>query len=438
MIDKDIEHAAKSTRLSNSRVTSPTDDNKPSQGTQDGIQPAIKKGTGYATDPGIGTNVFLTGGTGFVGDLLIKRYLERTDCRLWVLARAKGGVTAEERILDRIDPREHHRIRVMVGDLGRPVDWESNNAESASGIIDANTKESYESFLEMIAVVNEVFHNGSYLGLKKSEEERQECLDINVEGTRRLLNLMGTFKKEVKALFYTSTAFVHGRLSEPDEFGEDDASANGWLNPYEESKWKAEELLRDAGYPYRIFRPGIIARELGVDILSSHTIYSAADVLESGYRFSRTGECSNPIHVRVKGTVDAAHNIILRSELVDMIFDIRASNHEMNHTYNTLSPTNTRLEDVLYSILHNLNPKITYEFVSDVSTCRGLNRMEALLEKAVYPLYEEYLLKKSPEFRMNNVMAALGEDYVTDRITKIDRGLLITLMEDHFRTKRSN
>lgn len=286
-------------------------------------------------------------------------------------------------------------------------------------------------------MVDEVFHNASYLGLRKDAGERQKCMDVNYEGTKRLLNLMASFKQELKALLYTSTAFVHGRISEPDRFGEDDAPTDGWLNPYEESKWKAEELVRTAGYPYRIFRPGMVARELGVDILSSHTIYGVANVLESGYRSCRASESNGPIHIRVKGVVDAAHNIILRKELVDMMFDIRASSHEMNHTYNTLNATNTRLEDVLYSILYNLNPKITYEFEPDLDQSQGMNHIERLLERAVYPLYEGYLFKKSPEFRMNNVIEALGKEYIKDRITKMDRPILTKLMENHSRTKRS-
>lgn len=388
--------------------------------------------------PGTGTNVFLTGGTGFVGDLLIRKYLERTTCRLWVLSRPMGGATAEERILDRVKAQDHHRIRVMSGDLNCAVNGENKDGALASDFIDTDTEQSYNSFLEMTKVVDEVFHNASYLGLKKSGEERQKCRDVNVRGTRGLINLMRTFKRGIRAFFYTSTAFVHGRLSGPEVFAEDDAMTDGWLNPYEESKWKAEELVRNAGYPYRIFRPGIIAREPGVDILSPHTIYGVADILESGYKSSRSGKSRGLIHIRVKGMLDAAHNIILRSELVDMIFDIRTSNHEMNHTYNTLNPANTRLEDVVYAILHNLDPTITYEFVPEKGQGRALNRIEMLLEKAVYPLYEEYLFKKSPEFGMDNVKEALGEDYVAEHVTTVDRALLTALMEDHFRTKRSS
>jgi nucleoside-diphosphate-sugar epimerase len=347
-----------------------------------------------------------------------------------------NGVTAEERILDRIRSEDHHRIRVITGDLGRAVNANAKDVEPPSSVIDAATMQQHELFLEMSSVVDEVFHNASYLGLKKSPEERQKCLEVNVRGTKRLLDLTSTFKREIKALFYTSTAFVHGRLSGPQEFREDDALTNGWLNPYEESKWKAEELVRESGYPYRIFRPGMIAREPGANVLSSHTIYGVADVFESGISSHPISESGAPHHLRVRGVLDAAHNIILRSELIDMIFDIRTSKHEMSHTYNTLNPTNTRLEDVVYAILQNLDPAITFEFVTDIDQTRALNRIERLLEKTVYPVYEEYLFKRSPKFDMSNVKDALGEEYVAKHVTGVDRLLLTELMADYFRTKR--
>jgi len=392
---------------------------------------------GNDTGPGRGTNVFLTGGTGFLGDLLIRKYLERTDCSLWVLSRPMGGATAEERILDRFNPRDHHRIRVIAGDLGCAFDEGDDDSKLPSGFIDIDTKESYESFLDMLKVVDEVFHNASYLGLRKDLRAREKCISVNIQGTRRLLSLVGSFKQKLKALFYTSTAFVHGNISGPGKFGEDTSTTNGWLNPYEESKWKAEELIRNAGYPYRIFRPGMIAREPGADILSSHTIYGVADILQSGCRSYRAGQYNGPIHLRVKGTLDAAHNIILRSELVDMILDIRDSGHTMNHTYNTLNTTNTLLDDVLYSIVHNLNPEITYEFVPDIDQGRDLNHIEVLMDRLVYPLYQGYLFKKSPEFRMDNVVAALGKEYIRERITKIDRALMVELMKDYFEAKNN-
>lgn len=436
MDKNDQKHADRVDQQLTTRVVGSRDHLRTPNGTPKETLPETEMRSCRDTGPGRGNNVLLTGGTGFVGDLLIKRYLERTNCNLWILSRPERGVPAKDRVLNRIDPRDHHRIRVLEGDLAWAAGQDGDDSRNRSGIIDRTKAESYDSFLEMIEVVDEVFHNGSYLSLGKSAEERHKCMDVNYEGTKRLLNLMAMFKPDLKALFYTSTAFVHGKITEPEQFGEDGVLTNGWLNPYEESKWRAEELIRNAGYPYRIFRPGMIAREPGVDILSAHTMYNVANVLESGYKSYRTSESNGPLHIRVKGIADAAHNIILRSELVDVMLDIRASKHEMNHTYNTLNTSNTRMEDVLYSILYSLNPKMTYEFVPNLDRNQELNYMEGLMERTVYPIYEGYLFKKSPEFRMDNVIKALGKEYVEARITKMDRPLLTKLMEDYFLTKR--
>lgn len=236
------------------------------------------------TGEGKGKNVLLTGGTGFLGDLLIKTYLQRTDCNLWILSRPKNGFSAEDRILNRVNPEDHDRIRILEGDLGCHYDDRGNDISACLGLDDINNKPVYRDFLEMTEVVDEVFHNGSYLSLKNNPEERQKCMDINLMGTQRLFNLMGWFKKGLEVFHYTSTVFVHGILSTPEVFYEDESLPNRWLNPYEESKWRAEVLVRSSGYPFRIFRPGVIIKEMGADILSSHTIYGVASLLESGYK----------------------------------------------------------------------------------------------------------------------------------------------------------
>lgn len=47
-----------------------------------------------------GKNVFITGGTGFIGNVLIERLLSATPDigKVYVLVRAKNGYTAENRI----------------------------------------------------------------------------------------------------------------------------------------------------------------------------------------------------------------------------------------------------------------------------------------------------------------------------------------------------
>ncbi|MBD3169024.1 MAG: NAD-dependent epimerase/dehydratase family protein [candidate division Zixibacteria bacterium] len=390
----------------------------------------------YTTGDGRGKNVLLTGGTGFVGDLIIKRYLERTDCALWIISRPRGNISAKERILNRIDIQYHNRIKILEGELGRRVDDKGIDINAYMGLDDKNNKNNYDKFRQMVEVVDEVFHNGSYLGLKNDAVERGRCMDINILGTQRIFNIISLFKRPLKALFYTSTAFVHGIMSEPQEFGEDTAFPGRWLNPYEESKWRAEILIRNSGYPFRIFRPGVIAKEIDTPVLSSHTIYGVANVIESGYYNYRKKNPEKPVHIVLEGESGSAHNIMLRSDLVDMIFDIRESDHGMNHVYNTVNTHNTLLSDVLYAILYNLEPGMTYQFVPRYSEGHIKNIIEEYIHKMVMPIYKGYLFKSSPEHRMDNVIKALGEDYLSDNITKINRETLVKLMKDHFEKKK--
>lgn len=80
---------------------------------------------------------------------------------------------------------------------------------------------------------------------------------VNVEGTRRIIELARTFPR-LRKLVHVSTACVCGtrtggipatRLPLPAAF----------LNAYEHSKWEAEELVLDSGLPAEIVRLSIVA-----------------------------------------------------------------------------------------------------------------------------------------------------------------------------------
>ena len=380
-------------------------------------------------------NVFITGGTGFVGDLLIKRYMQRTDCKLWVLSRARNGISASDRILSGIDNQYHGRIRVLEGDLGYGIDSNGNDNSAFLGLDNLNYKSNYELFLEMIEVVDEVFHNGSYLSLSRNNIEYQKCMDVNLMGTQRLLNLIGIFKKDLMALYYTSTAFVHGIITEPDEFDEDNAYPTKWLNPYEESKWKAELLIRHSGHPFRIFRPGIVVSESGSGVFSNHSIYGIASLIKVGYCALKQKKYNKPIRMLVEGKPDSCHSFMLRDDLIEMIFDIMETNHSMNHVYNVINPDYATISDVLHAILYNLDPTVNFEYVPRIKKDYKLNPIEKIIKNKISPLFEGYLFKKSPVFKMDNVKAALGEDYLINRITHIDRQTLITIIRDYFKIK---
>jgi nucleoside-diphosphate-sugar epimerase len=88
--------------------------------------------------------------------------------------------------------------------------------------------------------------------------------EINVEGTRRMLELAELCEKRagLEHFSYISTAYVAG--THKGEFGENQLDVGqGFRNPYEQSKFEAERLVRaaDGRLPIQIFRPSIVVGE---------------------------------------------------------------------------------------------------------------------------------------------------------------------------------
>jgi len=384
---------------------------------------------------GRGKNAFITGGSGFVGDAVINRYLSNPNVNLWILSRASREKSASDRILSRIDTSYRSRIVVLEGDLGMKLDKKGNDVSAYLKLDDESNKANFNKFQEMLTVVDEICHIGAYLSFSQSPIERAKLMDINIGGTQRVLNVAGLLQQPLEVINYISTAFVHGIQAYPHEFFEDGARPNRWINPYEETKWRAESLIKESGLPYRIFRPSVIVKELGANVLSDDTMYGVANVIDLAYKKFAAKNPNVAPHVRIEADKDSAHNFILRSDLVDMMFGIRDSDHGLNHVYNTVNPHNTKLQDLFYGIFNSLNPEITFEFVSSLKDGEKPNTIEALFKKMIMPLYEGYLFKSAAIHRMDNVVAALGNEYL-ERIIPVDRDAMVNLVNDHFYYKK--
>jgi thioester reductase-like protein len=215
------------------------------------------------------SNIFLTGGTGFLGSFLIEELLRRTDATLYCLVRssdAEEGAKRLRRVLEanRLwDDRFASRIVPVVGDLSLPRFGLSEQAF-------ASLAERVEAVYHSGALVNFIF---PYSALKGA----------NVDGTREVLRLACAGR--AKPLHYVSTISVFsGRGgAEPTVFRETDEVET--FEPmrfgYPQSKWVAEKMVRTArerGLPVVIYRPGLVAG-------SSRT--GVANTDDFSYRFLR-------------------------------------------------------------------------------------------------------------------------------------------------------
>ena len=170
----------------------------------------------------------LTGATGFVGQAVLARLLERTDRDVHVLVRAssqKGAQARVDGILHALfgDPRRHaDRVHATRGDLLRP------------GLgVDVATR------ARLTDEIDEILHAGASVSFNLSLDKSRA---INVAGTRGVLELAEACRR-LRRLTYVSTAYVAG--DRRDTATEDELDiGQGFRNAYEQSKHEAERLVR--------------------------------------------------------------------------------------------------------------------------------------------------------------------------------------------------
>ncbi|KAJ8982244.1 hypothetical protein NQ317_013546 [Molorchus minor] len=220
-------------------------------------------------------NVFITGGTGFMGKVLIEKLLRSTDVStLYILVREKRGKNIHTRIEELFDdvvfdrlrrecPKFKHRVEVVSGDC--------SVMGLGLSIIDRH---------KLTSVIDIVFHVAATV---RFNENLKLAYAINVNGTRDILELSRQINN-LKAFIHVSTAYANCHLKEIDEkfynynISYEDVGVaieklskkeadlvtpmiiKPWPNTYVFTKALAESLIRDtgAGLPIGIFRPGIV------------------------------------------------------------------------------------------------------------------------------------------------------------------------------------
>ncbi|XP_061397478.1 fatty acyl-CoA reductase wat-like [Musca vetustissima] len=221
--------------------------------------------------------VFITGGTGFLGKVFIEKLLRTTDVeRIYVLARAKRGTTATDRMAQilkdplfeklhtvRSDPMKY--IKTIEGDCTLPK----------LGISPEDRK-------ELIEQVDVVFHCAATV---RFNEPLSNATQINVAATRDMLD-MAKEMKNLKSFVHVSSAFANCVVTDAEEkfytehlgitsdklldlkdklgkiaFDAMEKELVGkYPNTYCYTKSVAEEAVQKVGnsIPICIFRPGII------------------------------------------------------------------------------------------------------------------------------------------------------------------------------------
>lgn len=231
--------------------------------------------------------LLLTGATGFLGMELLVRYLERTERTVYALVRARDDAEAQARLRAAVarvveaPGRFDHRVLAIRGDVALP------------GLGVPRSRR-----LALAESVTEVVHAAASVSFTLPLAEARE---VNVEGTRRLLELaqLCAAHGELRRFSHVSTAYVAGTAT--GVFDEDDHDVGqGFRNSYERTKWEAEQLVRAWAdrVPVQIFRPSIVVGE-------QTTGWTAAfNVIYGPLRAYATGEALPVVPGRRSAPVD--------------------------------------------------------------------------------------------------------------------------------------
>ncbi|MGH2856592.1 MAG: SDR family oxidoreductase [Solirubrobacteraceae bacterium] len=242
--------------------------------------------------------VLLTGTTGFVGMELLARYLERGDRRVVALVRADDAAHARARVDGVLEnlfgarAAEHAgRVDAVAGDVTLP----------GLGLAPRQRERIAER-------VTTIVHSAASVAFTLPIAEARE---INVEGTRRMLELAQLTQERggIDCFGHVSTAYVAG--THVGHFAERQCNVGqSFHNSYERSKFEAEQLVRShASLPTKIMRPSIVVGDRNNGWTAAfNVLYWPLRALSRGLFAAIPGSTSAPLDVvSIDYVADAVH-----------------------------------------------------------------------------------------------------------------------------------
>lgn len=323
-----------------------------------------------------GQTIFITGGTGFMGKLLIEKILRTCPgvTSIYLLVRPKKGKDVHQRTEEIFDdavfmklrdelPKFRHQIVAIAGDCSQP-----------------NLGMSAQDRATLIREVSIVFHVAATV---RFDEKLKLAVPINVRSTRDVVNLCKEITN-LKSFIHVSTAYancpqslIEEKFYEPpmdsdklialmecveDKLAEDITPQllGKWPNTYTFTKAVAENVIRkQAGdLPAGIFRPAIVISTYQepmrgwIDNLYGPTGVAAG----AGTGLLRSIHCDGSVHANV---VPADLTV---NALIACAWDVANDQKTNNKSRNDIP---------IYNYVSTDNP-ITYDELKEMSAKYGL------------------------------------------------------------------
>ncbi len=382
--------------------------------------------------------VFLTGATGFLGSNLAYE-LFRHGYKLKLLIREKE-VAAEVRL--------EKSLRYLIEE---PAEYQNfcKHVEVIPGDLTFDNLGVEPSILTRLqSEVDIIFHNAALTNFSEPYEKLEKQ---NVSATRNVLDFKVRLKNS--AFHYVSTAYVCGQAK--GVFFENDLDkGQTFNNPYEETKLKAEQLIREYEGKYSftstIYRPSIVVGDsvsgktsnfLGVYSFIK-AIYFLVDMftkdLSKGGGRAETANVSyrdNKLHIplRIPANPKKTLNIVPVDYLIAVILTALTRQDPSGGVFHIINPSPPSIEELnhaLRSIFNISGPTIVRheEFQSKPMTDWETFFLESIQD--VTP----YLAGNAPVFAETNTQNLLAQKKIT--CPQISGELLSRLISFYVKTLR--
>ncbi len=343
--------------------------------------------------------VFLTGITGLVGSAFVVASLRDHEPRHFVcLVRRGGGLSAAERV-EKI-------IRDECAFDGCPelADFVLKHISVIDGDVVTIRPDELAKH-PLVQGVNKIFHCAADVNLGK--DPTGKVFRINYDGTKNIIELARLLN--VSEFHYVGTAYVAGKLI--GTAYENNPVDNGFNNPYEESKFKAEMLVRASGIPFTVYRPAIITgRRSDGRIRKPLAFYRLLEFLGKlkSHHCSKLGVSPEEwLNMQINFSTTPSEHVYFVpidyvQEAVTELFQLPATGQAYHVTGN--SPISTRqIEDTICSILR-------LDGVSVGIDCKGDTQDDKLMSRFIGDLFPYF--SSDIIFDQSNIASALGTEFV--------------------------
>lgn len=294
----------------------------------------------------MGRDIFITGASGFLGRNLLRAFAENGDDRFFLLARS---AQAERLISKHLNGVDSSRLSIVRGDITEP----------GCGVLDSCRHALSQS-------VREVWHVAASTSFE--EAKREEIAAVNIGGTGNVLALCREFRR-LERFYHVGTAYIcgveqrsipEGPFPRPRQF----------KNPYEETKYDGEALVRTSGQPFVIIRPSIMmgdsrTGDAGGDgrMLYGYLLAlyrSALHRLGGSAQFARHYDLARSesdfldVRARLPGRAEVTKNLVTLDDVVAVCRAVRNAGNHCGATYNVVNSvvlTGQRMTDAIQAEL---------------------------------------------------------------------------------------